>query len=159
MHVQSIQANQTTNNCRKPCFKAQFVYDNAGYFRRLWEDARKDTALKQKIDEFVCKHENHKLEITGKRDGWSRINSNTLDEETVPGTFYDIFNRYTGKFTQYFAAGPNRNNLFNLLCRIENDEGIFENNFITEAYQSLTGQEKPVEKITITDDGKLITEK
>ena len=136
----NVQAIQTTNNCRKPCFKAQFEYDNAGYFRRLWEAARKDDALIQKMNEFAHEHEGHKLEITGIRDGWSRVNRDSLDEETVSGTFYSIFNRYTGKFTQYFSAGPDRQKLYNLLCRIEKDEGIFENNFITEAYQSLTGQ-------------------
>ena len=143
MQVQSIQ---TTNNCRKPCFKAHFVNDVAGNFRKLWENAYIDKKLDLKIESFASKHLGHSLEITGIRDGYSKVNSGH-DAATVFGSFYSVFNHFTGKFTEYFVNGSDRARLFNLLSSIENDKAIFENDSTAKIYRYLTGQDKPQIKI------------
>lgn len=139
MQVQSIQ---TTNNCRKPCFKAYFVNDVNGNFRHLWKTATKDNYLEQMIKIFANKHTNHGLEITGVRDGFSKVNSGH-DAATVFGTFYDVFNHFTGKYTEYFINRNNREKLFNLLSCIEKDKEIFKNDSSAGSYRYLTGQENP----------------
>ena len=139
MRVQSIQ---TTNDCRKPCFKAHFVNDAAGNFRKLWETASIDKNLDLKIESFASKHLGHSLEITGVRDGYSKVNSGH-DAATVFGSFYGVFNHFTGKFAEYFVNGYACECLFNLLSSIENDKGIFEDDSTAKIYQYLTGQAKP----------------
>ena len=143
MQVQSIQ---TTDNCRKPCFKAYLVNDAAGNFRNLWETANKGTYLDQKIKGFANLLPNHGLEITKVRDGYSRVNSGH-DAATVFGNFYKVFNHFTGKFAEYFVSCLDSQKLFNLLGRIENDRELFKNDPATKSYRYLTGQENPRIKI------------
>ena len=158
MQVQSIQANQTTNNCRKPCFKAHFVNDVNGNFRHLWETSNKDKVLEQKIEAFASKYKEHALEIIGVKDGSAYVGSG-WDRQQVFGRYYKLFNHFNGKFFEYFVNSLDNARLFNLLNNIEKDDRIFTNDYTAKPYRYLTGQEEPREMITITDDGKLITEK
>ena len=64
MKVQSIQTNQTTNNCRKPNFKMRMLNDPRCHYIRLWSNETKDeqplnnesilsTFDVQKFDKFI----------------------------------------------------------------------------------------------------------
>ncbi len=137
MQVQSIQ---TTNNCRKPCFKAQFVNDPQGYFRTMWSKATKNNALKDEIKKFASKN-THNIEIIGVKDGWNDVGSG-LDKSRVFGSFYKLFNHYNGKFSEYFVSSSDNARLFNLLNLINKDHNIFNDDYASDSYRYLTGQAK-----------------
>lgn len=143
MQVQSIQ---TTNNCRRPCFKAYFVNDAAGNFRKLWTTAIIDKNLEQKIESFASRHMKHGLEIIGAHDRFGYVGSG-LDKDYVPGTDYTLFNHYNGQISEYFIASISSEKLSSLLDNIDKDEKLFGSDFTAKPYRYLTGQEKPQIKV------------
>lgn len=133
MQVQSIQ---TTNNCRKHCFKAYFVNDSKGIFNRLWENSSKTPEVRDQIKLLTSK-KNHPLEIVSV-------------EKCPDADFYKILNRFTGKHTGCYVMDSIKTALYSILKCVNNDEGFFEEyNFdeLSKLYRCLTGQEKPQIKI------------
>ena len=131
MKVQSIQ---TTNNCRKPCFKAYFVNDAKGYFNNLWYHSEKTSSVRAEMFALIRHHENHKLEIMD------------VEKDADNYLHYHIFNHHTGKYTVYNKAPKVciaevfRNILKNLN---DNEKDFFEDykhDDISMAYRALTGQ-------------------
>jgi len=129
MQVQSIQ---TTNDCRKPCFKARFVNDSKNILARIWNSSIMTNKLENDIDIFVKKHPEHSLEII------------SADGAKFSLVYYTILNQYTGKVCQYLCEDiPIKDTLSFLLEKINKDEDLFENNQKSKSYRILTGQEKP----------------
>jgi len=135
MQVQSIQANQTTNNCRKPCFKAYFVNDAKGYFNNLWYHSPKTAEAKAEISAFTNNHKNHKLEIVN------------IEKDNEDYLYYHIFNHHTGKFTVY---NKRKNEsitevLYKILKKLNGKEEDFFEDYkhynMSSAYRALTGQD------------------
>ncbi len=139
MQVQSIQ---TTNNCRKPCFKAYFVNDAAGNFRNLWITARVDKKLEQKIESFASKYKKHGLEIIGVNNRTGYVGTGH-DRAPVPGTDYMLFNHYNGQTSEYFIASLATERLAFLLDNINKDEKLFRDDYTAKPYRYLTGREEP----------------
>jgi len=96
----------------------------------------------QKIDNFTSKHRNHALEIIRTRDGSSLVGSGA-DRTRVTGDFYEVFNHYTGKISEYFLSTQINAKLSRLLDYLENDKQIFQTDELAKSYRLLTGQEKP----------------
>lgn len=136
MQVQSIQANQTTNNCRKPCFKAQFKQDAKGLFNTLWANATKDTGLELEIEK-LAKKPNHSLELIDSHDIGVKNNC-----------YYKVLNLFNGKVKEYNTAKyslTNHYSLYSLIRQINEDEKLFDDdkNGKSDIFRLLTGQEKP----------------
>ena len=124
MQVQKIQS---TDSSRKPCFKAKFVNDLNGNFRRMWQAADK-TIVGCYADSFE-NFSNHKLEITNVRN-ISVVSSNFA---------YDIFNHNTGKNCTVYLGLPAENDktLYNLICEIMDHKDIFEEDNISKIYNKI----------------------
>jgi len=91
MQVQAIEANQTTNNCRKPCFKAKFIEDYNGYIHTACNKANVTKNLKKNIKTFSELFPQTQLEIL-----------DVLKNEITSGYMYYIYNHATGK-AQYMG--------------------------------------------------------
>ena len=136
MQVQSIRANQTTNNCRKPCFKAYFKQDAKGLFNTLWANAAKDTGLELEIKK-LAKKPNHSLELIDLHDTGVKNHC-----------YYTVLNLFNGKVKEYNTAKYSCSNyfsLYSLIRQINEDEKLFDDdkNGKSDIFRLLTGQEKP----------------
>ena len=131
MQVQSIQ---TTNNCRKPCFKAYFVNDAKGIFNNLWIKSEKTPEILQKMNDFANVKPDHALEIL------SSIHSNYYYT-------YEIINHFTGKYSEINIERinllPKSKHLCLLIDKLSKDRGFFQEATFSKVYRTLTGQEKP----------------
>ena len=134
MQVQSIQ---TTNDCRKPCFKAYFANDVKGTFNNLWYHSEKTSRVRAEMYALTRHHENHILEIMD------------VVKDSDDYLHYHIFNHHTGKYTVYNKA-PNvciAEVFCNILKKLNDNEKDFFEDYkhdnISAAYRALTGQEKP----------------
>ena len=79
MKIQPLQTNYNNS------FKAKFIVDNNGHFRKLWQDSVLDMELADMINNFAKHNKKHSLEIT-----------DVLYNESKKRTSYVLFNHYNG---------------------------------------------------------------
>lgn len=124
-----VQRIQSTDSCRKPCFKAKFVNDVNGNFRRLWTAAdKKENILKSWVRDFDGLP-NHRLEILNIR------------EPKLKNAWYayDIFNHNTGKTKTFYSDFiSEKSKLLQLLVGIGTDKEFFVEDEATALYKKLT---------------------
>ena len=85
---------QATQNSKRTNFKARFVNDAEGNFRKLWLAAAKTKDLEDKARYFRNTHPNDCLEIIGARPN------------TVIDMEYEVFNHSNGEKSSYITK-PN----------------------------------------------------
>ena len=122
-----IQQIQTSNN---NSFKAKFILDNNGHFRKLWQDAVLDMELANMINDFAKHNKKHSLEIT-----------DVFFNENKKNTSYTIFNHRNGFGLTLETYNSPGFVLHEILEKISKSQLLTnKNSRTTSLYKKLTGQ-------------------
>lgn len=127
-----IQPVNTSNTNLK--FKANFINDNKGHFRKLWQDAVLDIELANMIDNFTKKNKSNSLEITDV----------TYNDKKKCIT-YTIFNHRNGFGMTIETSNSPGFVLHEILEKISQSQLLAsKNSRIANLYQKLTGQKNSI---------------
>lgn len=120
--VQVHSVNLNNNNT----FKAKFINDNNGYFRKLWMESSINSKLGDAIDYFSKNNADHTLEIT---------------DCSVDRTLFTVFNHKNG-YSRVFKVTFSANKKLQDLLEQINNSSMFEDKYsrVAKMYQKLTGQ-------------------
>lgn len=95
MKIQPIQNNSNNQN-----FKAKFINDVNGNFRRLWDVAPATDTFAKQVEKFTNTNKHHVLEITEIKPDLEMDNYGKWQS----GTRFSIYNHTNGKISEYFQA-------------------------------------------------------
>lgn len=95
MKIQPIQKNSKNQN-----FKAKFINDVNGNFRRLWDVAPATDTFAKQVEKFTNTNKHHVLEITEIKPDLEMDNYGKWQS----GTRFSIYNHTNGKISKYFQA-------------------------------------------------------
>ena len=124
MKIQALNNNYNTD------FKAKFINDNNGYFRKLWRDSVLDMELASMIDSFAKQNKKHSLEIT-----------DVLYNQKRKTTSYTIFNHRNGFGLTVDSVNSPGFVLHEILEKISKSQLFSEKNSRTASlFKKLTGQ-------------------
>ena len=125
-----MKINTINKNTCNPSYKAKFINDRNGNFRKLWQDSVLDMELASMIDSFAKKNKKHSLEIT-----------DVLYNEKEKTTSYKIFNHRNGFGLTVDTTKSPGFILHEILEKISKSQLLSEKNSRTaDLFKKLTGQ-------------------